>query len=375
MVPSLAAQAHSARIGSVINSVINTAALDFKDLSAIAVTKGPGLAGCLAVGLQAAKDIVRLHKNLSLVAVNHMEGHALVPRLDNPSISFPFLTLLISGGHTQLVVCKQVGDYAMLGDSLDDAVGECIDKVARALNLPFRGGGGRAIESFAAIGVVSDEFELQVPLKHTKNCDFSFSGLKSACLNLLAKHPDITTNDTKKANFAATFQHTITLHLSDRVRRGARWCRLNIPQVKHLVLSGGVACNKAIRAALDNVAASEGLLLCAPPPALCTDNGVMIAWAGIENLLAQKGLVTDLDSLRFVPRWPLDSSGTDYFPGTHMLHNKTKWEKSAAQTKAAIAEGDKRPHLFFSLARDLSRLQNYSEALNICNEGLSVREI
>jgi N6-L-threonylcarbamoyladenine synthase len=372
-VPSLAARAHGERIESCIQRVLGAANVSINLLDGVSVTRGPGLAGCLAVGLQAAKSLVQKCPTVPLVAINHMEGHALVPRLGAPDVTFPFLALLISGGHTQLVVCKSVGEYALLGDSMDDAVGECIDKVARALKLPFRGGGGKSIESLALQGTISNEFNLQVPLLRTKNCDFSFSGLKTACLSIVESEPEMLSNELKKANFAASFQNTIILHLSDRVSRAAQWCRLNQPSVRHLVISGGVACNATIRDRLSRVAEREGLIFNAPPPYLCTDNGVMIAWAGIENLQAGKDPVQDIDSLRFVPRLPLDPSRTDYFPGSHVTHNSMERQSVLAASKAAVAAGDRRAGLYFSLARDLSRLQRFDEALTYCVEGLKVR--
>eukprot|EP01122_Echinamoeba_exundans_P000779 TRINITY_DN10714_c0_g1_i1.p1 TRINITY_DN10714_c0_g1~~TRINITY_DN10714_c0_g1_i1.p1 ORF type:complete len:468 (-),score=15.49 TRINITY_DN10714_c0_g1_i1:432-1835(-) len=372
VVPALAARAHSERIDSCISRVLNAANVTLDMLDCVSVTRGPGLAGCLDVGLRSAKSLVQRLPSLSLVAVNHMEGHALVPRLSDPDITFPFLALLISGGHTQLVVCKNVGDYALLGDSLDDAVGECIDKVARALRLQFRGGGGKSIESLATRGIASDEFKIRVPLQRTRNCDFSFSGLKTACLTLIDNDPEILSDDSRKANFAASFQNTIALHLSDRVARAAQWCRLNYPNVRHLIVSGGVACNLTIRSTLSKLAEREGLILKIPPPHLCTDNGVMIAWAGIEHLQAGKAPVQDLDTLRFVPRLALDPSRTDYFPGSHVTHSSSHRETTVASSKAAVAAGDQRAGLYFSLARDLSRLQRYDEALAYCIEGLTI---
>lgn len=357
----------------MISRVLQQAKLRADQLDAVAVTRGPGLAGCLDVGIQAAQALVRSLQSTPLVAVNHMEGHALVARLTNPEIQFPFLTLLISGGHTQLVVCRAVGDYAMLGDSLDDAVGECIDKVARTLQLEFRGGGGKALEELARLGTASHSFGLQVPLQNVKNCDFSFSGLKTAAIAEVTRNQLINTEPIVRANFAASFQDTIILHLVDRFRRAAQWCRLNEPQVRTFVVSGGVACNQAIRTALSGAAAAEGLELKAPPAALCTDNGVMIAWAGLENLLVGKNVVEDIDSLRYIPRMLLDPSKTDYFPGSHVKHNKSSLEASIASSKAAIDAGGATPSLYFKLARDSARMENFREALQFCTQGLQVR--
>jgi N6-L-threonylcarbamoyladenine synthase len=231
-----------------------------------------------------------------------MEGHALVPRLNDPTLVFPYVALLISGGHTQILVCHGVGEYAMLGETLDDAVGDAYDRTAALLLRPntktadeveyhqyYDGGGGKALERLARQGRVVYDFP--VPLRTVKNCDFSFSGLKTAVrttvTQLLAERK--TSRDTlglpiqDQADIAASFQHAVATHLEDRLQRAFQWCRVNAPTVQHLVLSGGVACNGYLRERLAGFAMSHGFQLKAPPPHLCTDNGIMIAWAGIEN--------------------------------------------------------------------------------------------
>jgi tRNA threonylcarbamoyl adenosine modification protein TsaD len=313
IVPNLAARAHEDNLPHVLERAVAESGLPngLDSIDAIAVAAGPGLAPCLKVGVESAKKLSRDLK-VPLVAVNHLEGHVLVPRLTcAQALEFPFLVLLVSGGHCMLLVAEGVGKYKMLGQTLDDSVGEAYDKAARTLKVPhFHMGehGGVAIERLALEGDPKVH-PLPIPMQRKKNCDFSFSGLKTA---LLYSVREVATNDGEgghqldhetRCNFAASFQHSVAAHLKQRCKYAMEWCAQHLPDTKNLVVCGGVAANKHLRATIDDLSASTGFTAVYPPPRYCTDNGVMIAHAGVERLML--GLVDDVDAVDLVPRWPL----------------------------------------------------------------------
>lgn len=341
------------------------------DLTAVAVTVGPGLSMCLRVGVVAAQDLCAAH-NTPIVPVHHMEAHALVARLaaGTETVRFPFLALLVSGGHNQLILARGVGRYTILGSTLDDALGEAYDKTARLLGLNVGGGGGPALEALAKNGDAK-AYKFPVPLRQRKNCDFSYAGLKTAVrmaierdlgvddtdafttVHVPGKGPregeeregssvrsgtrsaeDEARRDRIKADIAASFQESAVKHLEERTRRAVQWANealesgsspdgergvANASTLSCLVVAGGVAANQTVRARIDAVAADSGLPVVLPPPRWCTDNGVMVAWAGVERLalgLAEEAPTAeqvhepDPESgsrreVPLLPRWPL----------------------------------------------------------------------
>jgi N6-L-threonylcarbamoyladenine synthase len=297
VVPEIAARAHLDRLDGMIRRTLAEARLDFEALDGVAATAGPGLIGGVMVGTTTAKAIA-LARGLPFIAVNHLEAHALTVRLTD-DVPFPYLLLLISGGHCQLLIVEGVGRYGRLGTTIDDAVGEAFDKSAKLMGLGYPG--GPAVERAAKHGD-PHRFELPRPMFGRPGCDFSFSGLKTAVrLVVEALPPD---DPAALADLAASFQRAVAETLADRTARAAAIFRARHPMARHMVVAGGVAANGSIRAALTDVAARAGLELAAPPPALCTDNGAMVAWAGLERL--RLGLVDDLD-FAARPRWPLDA--------------------------------------------------------------------
>jgi N6-L-threonylcarbamoyladenine synthase len=297
VVPEIAARAHVELLDGVIARALEGAGLALQEIDAIAATAGPGLIGGVMVGLVSAKALA-LAAGKPLIAVNHLEAHALSARLSTRT-EFPFLLLLISGGHCQLMAAEGVGRYRLYGATIDDAVGEAFDKTAKLLGLPYPG--GPEIERLARSGNPK-RFPLPRPMLGRDNADFSFSGLKTA-VRQIAK---LGLPDTQKADLAASFQASVVEVLTDRVRVAMEQFRTKFGKAKapKLVAAGGVAANTAIRAALDQLCRSEGFELVLPPPPLCTDNGAMVAWAGIERLYA--GLEDPLDSPPRA-RWPLES--------------------------------------------------------------------
>ena len=294
VVPEIAARAHVERLDLMIEAVMTEAGLGFGDLDGIAATAGPGLIGGLIVGLVTAKSICAVHA-LPLAAVNHLEAHALTARLTD-DIAFPYVLLLVSGGHAQILEVQGVGSYRRLGSTIDDAVGEAFDKVAKMLGLGYPG--GPAVERCAARGDPA-RFDLPRPLTNRKGCDFSFSGLKTAVRQLVLDLGDEAGEEGTIADICASFQAAVADCLIDRTRRGLS--RPGSP--KRLVVAGGVAANAAIGNALRALSAELAIELVIPPPRLCTDNGVMIAWAGLERL--RMGLTDELDAPARA-RWPLD---------------------------------------------------------------------
>ena len=312
VVPEIAARAHISHLDGLISLAMETAGIGFDDLQGVAATAGPGLIGGVMVGLTTGKAIAAFH-GLPLVAVNHLEGHALSARLGK-QVDFPYLLLLVSGGHCQLLIVEGVGRYERLGATLDDAAGEAFDKTAKLLGLGYPG--GPAVESAAARGDGS-RFDLPRPLKGRPGCDFSFSGLKTAVRHAVEALPGDTIWATDVDDLCAGFQAAVGDVLADRVKNAIALFRARHPAGGTLVIAGGVAANQALRARQASVAADGGLALALPPPALCTDNAAMIAWAGIERLRLDM-----TDGLDASPRarWPLDPdapavSGTNHKKG------------------------------------------------------------
>ena len=298
IVPEVAARSHLAHLGTLIEKAMGDARVGFPDLAAVASTGGPGLIGGIMVGVMTAKSIAAVHK-IPFLAVNHLEGHALTARLTD-QVEFPFLLLLVSGGHCQLLVAEDVNVYRRWGTTLDDAAGEAFDKVAKMLGLGYPG--GPAIEHAAAAGNPK-RFSYTRPMKGRPGCDFSFSGLKTAVRLSAEQLPPGPIAPQDAADVAASFQAAAVESIVNRVQNAAQRFKDQYPTGKTLVVSGGVAANTALRAALTETARTAGLEFIAPPQRLCTDNAVMIAWAGVERL--RKGLVDTLD-FKPRPRWPLD---------------------------------------------------------------------
>ncbi|HTZ79798.1 MAG TPA: tRNA (adenosine(37)-N6)-threonylcarbamoyltransferase complex transferase subunit TsaD [Stellaceae bacterium] len=298
IVPEIAARSHLAHLDRLARGALAEAGIGFAALDGIAVTGGPGLIGGVMVGVMFAKAIA-LARKLPFLAVNHLEGHALTARLTD-DVPFPYLLLLVSGGHCQLLAVEGVGRYRRLGTTVDDAAGECFDKGAKLLGLGFPG--GPAIESAAQDGD-AQRFPLPRPLKGRPGCNFSFSGLKTALRETVAALGGTTALSRQDvADLAAGLQAAIGDCLVDRTAHAIAEFRRQHGSGP-LVVAGGVAANRTLRAALTTLASEHGIPFAAPPPALCTDNGAMIAWAGLERLRA--GLE---DALDFAPRprWPLD---------------------------------------------------------------------
>ena len=300
VVPEIAARAHLDHLDRLIRAALAEAGLGFAALDGVAASAGPGLIGGLIVGTMAAKGIAWAASK-PFAAINHLEAHALTARLTD-AVEFPYLLLLVSGGHSQLLACTGVGAYRQLGTTLDDAAGEAFDKSAKLLGLAQPG--GPAIAAAAERGNAR-RFTLPRPLQGRDGCDFSFSGLKTAVRE--AASAIDPADDDAIANLAAAVQQAICDHLIDRTARAVRRFVDRYPRGTSLVAAGGVAANARLRARLAGLAADAGLVFVAPPPALCTDNGAMIAWAGIERLGV--GLVDPLDA-PVRPRWPLDPAAT-----------------------------------------------------------------
>ncbi len=299
IVPEVAARAHLAHLDRLVSRALGESGVSWDALDAIAATGGPGLIGGVMVGVMLAKSVA-LARGLPFLAVNHLEGHALTARLTD-DVPFPYLLLLVSGGHCQLLIVEGIGHYRRLGTTVDDAAGECFDKGAKLLGLGFPG--GPAIERAAATGNPM-RFSLPRPLKGRPGCDFSFSGLKTALREIVvAKGGASALSPATVSDLAASLQLAIAESLVDRTTHAIRKFHEQCAAGGHLVVAGGVAANRALRAALSGLAARHGLTFVAPPPALCTDNGAMIAWAGLERL--KSGLVDGLDFAPR-PRWPLD---------------------------------------------------------------------
>lgn len=289
VVPEIAARAHAERLAPLIEATLTDAGMELADVDAIAATAGPGLIGGVMVGLVTGKALA-MASGKPLIAINHLEGHALSPRLADASLEYPYLLLLVSGGHCQLLKVEGVGRYRRLGTTIDDALGEAFDKTAKILGLGFPG--GPAVERLAREGNAG-AVPLPRPLLGSAEPHFSFAGLKSAVMR--AKKAGVH----KDADIAAAFQQAAIDCVIDRTTRAIAAAG----EVTALVVAGGVAANQAVRSALERLADSEGLRFVAPPLPLCTDNAAMIAWAGMERLALGQSDPFDFAAR---PRWPLD---------------------------------------------------------------------
>jgi N6-L-threonylcarbamoyladenine synthase len=296
VVPEIAARAHVEALDSIIAKAMDEAKASFSSLDGVAAAAGPGLIGGVIVGLTTAKAIALAH-NKPLIAVNHLEAHALTARLTDATL-FPFCLFLASGGHTQILGVRGVGDYLRLGGTVDDAIGEAFDKTAKLLGLGFPG--GPLVEKEAARGDAR-RFALPRPMTGRHDANFSLSGLKTALRLEAQKIAPLSDKDV--ADLCASFQQAVSDVAMDRLRTGLRLFRERLGAPTALVCAGGVAANQAIRKVLHRVAFEFGISLVAPPPALCTDNGAMIAWAGAERLAL--GLTDPLDTAPRA-RWPLE---------------------------------------------------------------------
>ncbi len=304
VVPEIAARAHLQQLPRLAARVLAEAGLGVAELAGIAATSGPGLIGGLIVAASLGKGMA-LAQGLPFLAVNHLEAHALtarLPGLPGGPLEFPYLLLLLSGGHCQCVAVQGVGRYRRLGSTLDDAVGEAFDKSAKLLGLPWPG--GPALEKLAATGDAR-RFPLPRPMLGRPGCDFSWSGLKTAVAHAVAKYAG-RIPEQDRADLAASFQAAVAAVLADRAAHAAAM----LPAATAMVVAGGVAANQAVRAALAGVATARGLPLVAPPLRLCTDNAVMVAWAGQERL--RLGLVDTLGHAPR-PRWPLEAMAAGEF--------------------------------------------------------------
>lgn len=301
VVPEIASRAHMIALDSLVTGAMQDAKLKhFNELSGIAVTSGPGLIGGVIVGVMMAKGLSAV-SGVPIIPVNHLEGHALTIRLTDKSVTFPFLLLLVSGGHCQILKVLGVGQYERLGKSMDDALGEAFDKVAKMLNLGYPGG---PIVERCAAGGNQKRFNFPRSMVGKKHLDFSFSGLKTSVKRQVDELADgkASLSSADINDICASFQACVGDIVVDRMRGAIEFCKETSPEINTLVVGGGVAANKYIGARLESVCEELGYILKAPPIKLCTDNGAMIAWAGIEKL--KLGHTSDL---AFVPkaRWPL----------------------------------------------------------------------
>jgi N6-L-threonylcarbamoyladenine synthase len=297
VVPEIAARAHVDRLDGLIAQAMTEAETDFSQLAGVAAAAGPGLIGGVIVGLTTAKAIALVHK-LPLMAVNHLEAHALTPRLTT-SLPFPYCLFLASGGHTQIVAVLGVGQYERLGTTLDDAIGEAFDKIAKLLGLPYPG--GPQIEIAARQGNPG-RFDFPKPMIGRPDANFSLSGLKTAVRMEAERIAPLSEQDI--CDLCLGFQNAVLASVANRVAVGLEMFRKAYGPPRALVAAGGVAANQAIRSALQDVAATAQTTLIMPPPALCTDNGAMIAWAGAERFALD--LVDTMDASPRA-RWRLDA--------------------------------------------------------------------
>lgn len=306
VVPEIAARAHLDHLDDLIAQSLKEAGITFEDLDGVAATCGPGLIGGVMVGMMAGKAVALAH-NKPFIAVNHLEAHALTPRLVE-DIPFPYLVLLVSGGHTQILVAENIGHYHLWASTRDDAVGECFDKSAKMMGLPYPG--GPHLEKLAAgcknIKAAKEKYPFSIPMKGSKEIEFSFSGLKTAMRQTLDKTDETPEN---LADIAASFQSILAKTLSYRAIQAMKKFKETYPHKSDpsLIVCGGVSANTTIRETLDKTASEHGFTLKAAPMKYATDNGAMIAWAGVELLKA--GRTAPL-STKARPRWPLEELRT-----------------------------------------------------------------
>jgi N6-L-threonylcarbamoyladenine synthase len=300
VVPEIAARAHVEALDGIVEAALDQAGVALDQVDAIAATAGPGLVGGLIVGLMTGKALAAAAQK-PLFAINHLEGHALTARLTD-GLDFPYLLLLVSGGHTQVALVRGVGRYERWATTIDDALGEAFDKTAKLIGLPFPGGPN--LETAAATGNPA-RFAFPRPMKGDERPDFSFSGLKTAVRQVATAIEPLSERDV--ADISASFQAAIAEAVQDRVARALVRFRSEFAQVATpaLVVAGGVAANRTLRAALETLCAAHGFSLLAPPLELCTDNAAMIAWAAIERIRAG---IDPGEAMEFAPRsrWPLD---------------------------------------------------------------------
>ena len=306
VVPELAARAHILAIDDVIKRTLDAAGKNLNDIDVIAATAGPGLIGGVLVGWMAATGIAQSMQK-PLVAVNHLEGHALVPRLHSAAangtdgavdVDFPYLLMLASGGHCQILLVRGVGQYEMIGQTLDDSAGEAFDKVAKMLGLGYPG--GPVVDKRAAMGNPR-AFNFPRPLCDKPGCDFSFSGIKTAARTFLSRETS-PYSDEFINDFCASFQAAVVDCIINRLENAFGDARVITANPRTLVVAGGVAKNSAVRSAMEHLAIKHDVTFAAPPMNLCTDNGAMIAWAGIENYRLGRVVTTPIAPR---PRWPL----------------------------------------------------------------------
>lgn len=304
VVPEIAARAHLEQVDGILMQAMNEAGISFQDLSAVAAASGPGLIGGVIVGVMTAKAIAAVH-HIPFIAVNHLEAHALTVRLTD-DVPFPYLLLLASGGHCQILAVEGIGKFKKLGATIDDAAGEAFDKTAKMMGLGYPG--GPKIEHYALSGDPK-RFPLPRPMKGKPGCDLSFSGLKTAVRHTIesfspeGRLETAVLSEQDKADLAAGFQAAVLDSLLSRLKNAVRFFKEHYPEGTHLVVAGGVAANTALRQAMKELAEKKQMTFAAPPLNLCTDNGAMIAWAGMERF--KLGMTDPLDfSPR--PRWPLD---------------------------------------------------------------------
>ncbi len=303
VVPEVAARAHLRDLPKLVGQVMRTAEADFGQISAIAATAGPGLIGGLLVGTQFGKGLA-IARGLPFVAINHLEAHALtvrLARLTAQRTAFPYLLFLLSGGHSQCIAVLGVGHHVRLGGTVDDAAGEAFDKVAKLLGLDWPG--GPALERLAVEGDPA-RFAFPRPMLRRPNCDLSFSGLKTAVAQTVMRLGPGRLPRQLAADIAASFQQAVVDVLADRARHAMGMMRIAFPDTRLMVVAGGVAANQSVRSALALACQDLGFEMAAPPVRLCSDNAVMVAWAGIERLRA--GPIDDL-LVDCMPRWPLDA--------------------------------------------------------------------
>lgn len=298
VVPELASRDHIRRVLPLINQVLAQADIKKEQIDAVAYTRGPGLVGALMVGACTGKALAWAW-GVPSVGVHHMEGHLLAPMLEETPMDFPFVALLVSGGHTQLVRVDGIGRYSLLGESVDDAAGEAFDKVAAMLGLDYPG--GPAIARLAARGQ-EGRFRFPRPMTDRPGLDFSFSGLKTYTFNTVAKckheATDTELSDQDRADIARAFEEAVVATLTIKCRRA-----LQQTGMKQLIIAGGVSANQSLRAALEAMVVKEGAVLRYARPQFCTDNGAMIAYAGCQRLLAGQ---SDGPEVVPIPRWPME---------------------------------------------------------------------
>jgi N6-L-threonylcarbamoyladenine synthase len=298
VVPEVAARAHVENIDFIIKKALDESKVNLNEIDGVAATAGPGLIVCLSVGLNIGKSIAGF-SNKPFIAVNHLEGHALSPSLEN-KINFPYLLLLISGGHSQYLIVKDVDKYEQLGTTIDDALGEAFDKTAKMLDLGYPGGPN--IEKFSKLGD-KNFYKLPEPIINRAGCNLSFAGLKTA---VLIESKKIKNNKNLKYNLAASFQHTVNKILNKKTKEAMKQF-LNKTQMKksHFVIAGGVAANKSIRENLINLSKEMDFVPVFPDLKFCGDNAAMIAWAGIQRF--KKKLINTIN-FEAKSRWPLDKN-------------------------------------------------------------------